>query len=278
MKISFFFLLGKPQPESISSVPWVSSEFYIINKTNNVVCCKTNHDPIVLIDLQVNKKIQEVDYPMKCKQHNLATLQNFEDSSEVNCHNNCDIKCLPLTENTISILNSKTGDLSIYDFRSEKCFVNINNETKEANIVENWTMSKSDDKNSFPNHFGILSNTESFSIFDKRTNSSMFQNRGELHKPKKSVDNLKLKFCEKEDKFSISGLNAFVKVFRMTNNNNNNNYKHVFTHNGHSPGDEFLPTVTDHIWLNTGHQELIISICDNKTLNCWNHNEKLEII
>lgn len=249
-----FFLGSSMQQEKLSEVPWINPDFVVMEETKNIICSKSNCEPLILVDIS-SKKTKEIEHPFN-------TLDTSESKETGNS-----IKCQSLSKDIIAILNIYTGKLVLHDLRTPDDFMNLS-ESSKTNSNEIWTISKHD-TNTSPNYFGILSNKQSLCIYDKRTNCQLFRSVG-VNSQKNYYNNFKLKFCKKEDKFSVSGLDSNVNVFSMINNT----FSQVFTHNGHNPSTLSMKYVTDHIWLPVQDKELIVSICENKTLNCWDFRVK----
>ncbi|KAK6620482.1 hypothetical protein RUM44_006883 [Polyplax serrata] len=236
--------------ERLDVIPWLTPNFVVLNQKDCLVCTKSTQDPILLIDFETKKIIKDAKLQ-------IASNVKVGDRADVNGN----LLCEPLSTNVIALLNTFTGDLFLHDLRTTDVFNKM--PSTDIDSDEKWTISRHESSKE-PNFLGLLSNRQSVCIYDITSNSRLARSVGN-NLAKLENNGFKLKFCGNQDLFSISGFDGNVEIYKIDNNNLN----HIFTHNGHCPGNSKSYFVTDHIWLPINNKELVVSICNNKTLNCW---------
>lgn len=257
----FFFLSGsKYEGPKSCATPLVTPSFTVLQESNTVICYKNSSESLFELDIDAGLKVKEISHPFSFDISN--TSQVIEKNSYLKS-----IDCQCLDKNLISILNCYSGDLVLYDIRTDSNFIKLPS-AKNKSENERWSVSGYDFNKSLPNYFGIVSNGYSFCVYDKRNNSMLIEQSSSVQ-PVECNNNLRFKFNEKESQFSLSGVDSFVYVYKLENTA----FEHVFTHNGHCPSNSLSKIITDHIWLSLGYKEVIVSVCNNKTLNCWDFNE-----
>lgn len=241
----------------LKAVTWKAPNFAINKNKQTVLCSKCNHEPLKLLDLNSDQNFQDVKHPF----YTLNLLSDESGSKEDPCLNN--IKCEFLTDNLLGILNINNACLVMHDIRSENNFSMLP-EIGEKHSKEYWTLSSSD-LYVTSNYLGILSSCGNFYIYDIRNHERVLSHQS-LNIPTANSNQIKLKFGN-DSYFSISGFDSNVNVYNIQNDL-------IFTHNGHTQ-KQTDPTnvVNDHIWLTNISDKFLLSICDNKSLNCWEFNE-----
>lgn len=250
-------LTGDAFNSQLKAVEWKAPNFAINKNKQSILCSKCNHEPLKLLDLNTGQNFQDVKHPF----YTLNLLSDESGLKEDPCVNN--IKCEFLTDNLLGILNINNACLVMHDIRSENNFSMLP-EIDERHSKEYWTLSSCDLYVS-SNYVGILSNCGNFYIYDIRNNEKVLSHKS-LNVPIANSNKINLKFGN-DSHFSISGFDSNVNIYNMKNDL-------IFTHNGHTQKQiDSVNIVNDHIWLANISDKFLLSICDNKSLNCWEFNE-----